>query len=85
MFRDIIQFFKIGKELGLSRKEINKIFIFENTEHPALYLFLMIIGIVLLGAVILIAGIFIARNVYPEGALYSTVKEKDFKSKTKKK
>lgn len=85
MFKDIIQFYKIGKKLGLSRKEINKIFIFNNTEHRTLYTILSIIGIILFGAVIIILGIFIARNVYPEGTLYSTVKEKDFKYKTKKK
>jgi len=85
MFKDIINFYKIGKDLGLSRKEINKHFIFNNSERRTLYIVLSIIGIVLFGAVIIILGIFIARNVYPEGALYSTVKEKDFKYKSRKK
>jgi len=71
--------YKIGKELGLNKKEINKILIFDNTRHPTLYLVLLIIAIVASGIIVIILGIVIARNVYPEGALYSTVKRKDFK------
>jgi len=82
MFKDILRYYKIGKQLGLSRKEINKIFIFDNTSHPTLYLVLMIVGIVLFGAVMIFLGVFIIRNTYlSSGALYSTVKKKDFKQK----
>ena len=83
MFKDILTFYQIGKALGLSRKEINKILIFDNTNHPTLYLVLMIVGIigaVLFGIAMVIWGIFISRNTYPAGALYSTIKKKDFKS-----
>lgn len=81
MFKQIFQLYKIGKELGLNKKEINKILIFDNTRHPILYLVLLIIAIVASGIIVIILGIVISRNVYPEGARYSTVKRKDFKRK----
>ena len=84
MFKDIVEFYKIGKDLGLSRRDINQIFLFGNTNHPTLYLVLMIIGIIgaiLIGTFVIIAGIHISRNTYPTGARYSTIKGKDFKRK----
>ena len=82
MFKDILRYYKLGKQLGLSRKEINKIFIFDNTNHPTLYLTLMIVGIILFGVVMVLLGVFIMQRTYlSSGALYSTVKEKDFKQK----
>ncbi|MFX0027555.1 MAG: hypothetical protein ACFE8M_14230 [Candidatus Hermodarchaeota archaeon] len=81
MFKEIFQFYKIGKELGLNKKEINKILIFDNTKHPTLYLVLLIIAIVATGVIAVILGIVISRDVYPQGALYSIVKRKDFKKR----
>ncbi|MFX0042855.1 MAG: hypothetical protein ACFE8L_08075 [Candidatus Hodarchaeota archaeon] len=81
MFKHIFQLYNVGKDLGLSKKEINKILIFDNTRHPTLYLVLLIIAIVAFGVIVIILGIVVARNVYPQGALYSTVKKKDFKRK----
>ncbi|MGB5913183.1 MAG: hypothetical protein WBH31_18490 [Promethearchaeia archaeon] len=81
MFKEIFQIYKIGKQLGLNKKEINKILIFDNTRHPTLYLVLLILAIVASGIIVIVLGIAIARNTYPEGARYSTVKRKDFKRK----
>lgn len=81
MFKQIFQLYKIGKELGLNKKEINNLLIFDNTKHPTLYLVLLIIAIVATGIIAIILSIVISRNVYPQGALYSTVKRKDFKRK----
>ncbi|MFW9866607.1 MAG: hypothetical protein ACFFEN_10970 [Candidatus Thorarchaeota archaeon] len=82
MFKDLLNYYKIGKQIGLSRKEINKIFIFDNTNHPTLYLVLMIVGIILFGVAMVFLGVFIMQRTYlSSGALYSTVKEKDFKQK----
>lgn len=81
MFEKIFQIYKIGKELGLNKKEINKILLFENSKHPTLYLVLMILAIIATGALVIIFGITIAKNTYPAGTLYSTVKKKDFKNK----
>ncbi|MFX1476852.1 MAG: hypothetical protein ACFFCI_01855 [Promethearchaeota archaeon] len=88
MFKDILTYYKLGKQLGLNRKEINKIFIFDNTNHPTLYLVLMIVGIigaVLIGVAIIIFGVYLSRNTYLTGTLYSTVSEKDFRRKREKK
>jgi len=62
--------------------------IFDNTNHPTLYLVLMIVGIigaVLIGVAIVIFGIYVSRNTYPAGTLYSTVSKKDFRRKREKK
>ena len=78
MIKDFFQIYKIGKELGLNKKEIKSIFLFNNTKHSLLYTVLIIISIVTFGILIILLGIQISRNLYPSGTLYSTVKEKDF-------
>jgi len=80
MIRDIIQLFKIGKELGLSKKELNKVLIFDNCKHTLLYISLLILSFIFFG-IIIILGIEASRNTYGAGTFYSTVKEKDFKGK----
>jgi len=79
MMKDKIQLFKIGKELGLSKKEINKVLIFGNSKHTLLYKSLLIISFIFFGIIIIILGIEASRNTYAAGTFYSTVKEKDFK------
>ena len=79
MMKDIIQLFKIGKELGLSKKEINRVLIFDNSKHTLLYRSLLIISFIFFGIIIIILGIEASRNTYAAGTFYSTVKEKDFK------
>ncbi|MHA1319795.1 MAG: hypothetical protein ACTSQ1_08260 [Promethearchaeota archaeon] len=79
MMKDIIQLFKIGKELGLSKKEINRVLIFDNSKHTLLYKSLLIISFIFFSIIIIILGIEASRNTYAAGTFYSTVKEKDFK------
>lgn len=79
MMKDIIQLFKIGKELGLSKKEINRVLIFDNSKHTLLYRSLLIISFIFFGIIIIILGIEASRNTYAAGTFYSTVKKKDFK------
>ena len=81
MMKDIIQLFKIGKELGLSKKEINKVLIFGNSKHTLLYKSLLIISFIFFGIIIIILGIDASSNTYAAGTFYSTVKIKDFKGK----
>ena len=85
MIGNIIKFYEVGKELGLTKKEINQIMIFDNSKNPYLWrlllfvvMFLIIIG--WFNSLIFIVGK-INENVYPAGALYSTVKLRDFKKK----
>jgi len=81
MMKDIIQLFKIGKELGLNKKEINKVLIFDNSKHTLLYKSLLIISFIFFGIIIIILGIEASRNTYAAGSYYSTIKIKDFKEK----
>ena len=78
MFKDFFQLYQIGKELGLNKKEIKNIFLFDNSRHYILYTILLIVSIVAFGILMIILGIQANRNTYPSGTLYSTVKKKDF-------
>ena len=85
MIGDIIKFYEVGKELGLTKKEINQIMIFDNSKHAYLWRLLLFIVMFLIvigwfNSIIFLAGK-INENVYPSGTLYSTVKLKDFKKK----
>jgi len=81
MMKDIIQLFKIGKELGLSKKEINRVLLFGNRKHTLLFISLLIISFIFFGIIIIILGIEASKNTYGAGTFYSTVKEKDFNGK----
>ena len=84
IFKDIFQLYEIGKELGLSSKEINSTLLFKN-QYP-LILALMIIIILMFFAFIFwdIALLLYMRTtepVYTEGTFYSSVSLKEFKDK----
>ena len=81
MLGNFFQSYKIGKDLGLSKKEINRIFLFDDSRNPLLFKILLIIVFIFLGIFVIIFGIEASRHIYPAGTLYSTVKIKDFKSK----
>ncbi|MBA7609651.1 hypothetical protein ES703_16842 [subsurface metagenome] len=85
MIADIIKFYEVGKELGLTKKEITQIMIFDNTKYAYLWRFLLIVFMLLIIIGWYNSLIFLNRqineNVYPSGTLYSTVKLKDFKKK----
>ncbi|MFX1314429.1 MAG: hypothetical protein ACFE9T_01065 [Promethearchaeota archaeon] len=82
MFKELIKFYEVGKELGLSKMEIRRIFLFEG-KHSLLYKSLIILFFIIIGIVVVIAIIFVSKAVYPSGALYSTVKNDDFKKAVK--
>jgi hypothetical protein len=81
MMKDIIQLFKIGKELGLSKKEINKVLFYENTKNRVILLIIYIILFSVVGYFIVIIIETAINNTYPSGTKYSTVKLKDFDKK----
>ena len=83
MLEKIFQLYKIGKRLGLSKKEINRIFLFDDCRYPLFLKILMIIISIILGIFIIIIGIEASSHIYPAGTLYSTVKLKDFDKKNK--
>ncbi len=81
MMKDLIQLHKIGKELGLSKKEVNKVLFYDNSKNSVILLIILIIIFSIVGYFI---GLFIESvisNTYPSGTKYSTVKIKDFDKK----
>jgi len=87
----MIQFYKIykiGKEMGLNKKDINQILISER-KSSILYSSLLILVIALVGFCFFFSVIFgfgvssgsTSDSNYPSGSLYSTVKTRDFKNK----
>ena len=81
MMKDLTQLHKIGKELGLSKKEVNKVLFYDNTKNSVIILIILIIIFSIMGYFI---GLFIESaisNTYPSGTKYSTVKIKDFDKK----
>jgi hypothetical protein len=89
MVHEISKIGEMGKELGLSKKDIIKILLFDNSKHAYLWRILFIITLLLiiigwfssLGFLIQKAN----QNVYATGTLYSTVRTKDFQKKYRKK
>jgi len=78
---------KIGKDLGLSKKEIYSVFLLDDSRYPLFYKILLIIIFTFLTVftiiIIFILGIEAFRHIYPAGGLYSTVKIEDFNGKNK--
>ncbi|MCK4370254.1 MAG: hypothetical protein KAV01_00200 [Candidatus Lokiarchaeota archaeon] len=84
VFKDIFQLYKIGKELGLSRKEINNTLLFKNRYPLVLALMLIVFLSVLAILFWNVALILYAKStepVYPRGTLYSSISLKDFRDK----
>ena len=87
MISNIISIYNIGRELGLSTKEIKGLLFFNNSKRTILLKYLIIIiFITFLMIFLLFFTIQIDRNTtYPAGTRYSTVKIKDFRFKNNKK
>ena len=86
-----IQLYKIGRELGLAKKEINKVFSYNNFKDKDFgWGGIMLIIILFFMAFLMILALFSvpqnspnipSNNTYPSGILYSTVRIKDFKQR----
>jgi len=81
----IVNIYKIGKELGLTNKEIFSLFFFKKSKHETfsifLRVFLIIITVSFLSFLIVLSYIYVEKNTYPAGTKYSTVKIGDFRLK----
>jgi len=85
MIKDIIEFYRIGKELGLTNKEMKNILFFNRKKfYSYIFQIVVLIMLVLWVITIFILQIEISRNTYPAGAGYSSVRMKDFKTKMRK-
>ena len=81
MMKDLFQLHKIGKELGLSKKEINKVLFYDNTRNRVILLIISIIIFSIAGYFVILFIEASISNTYPSGTRYSTVKIKDFDKK----
>lgn len=81
MTKDLIQLQKIGKELGLSKKEVNKVLFYGITKNRVIFLIFAIIIFSIVGYFIALFIESTISNTYPSGTKYSTVKIKDFDKK----
>ena len=79
--KDIINLFKIGKELGLSKKEIKKVLFYDNSKNKIILLIISIIIFSIVGYFIVLIIESTIHSTYPTGTKYSTVKIKDFDKK----
>jgi hypothetical protein len=82
MLNDLFGIYKIGKDLGLSKKEINLALISGSRKLSIIWKILIILLASFIVVVMSILTIEAAKNVYPAGTLYSTVKIKDFRKKS---
>ncbi|MFW9896109.1 MAG: hypothetical protein ACFFD7_09930 [Candidatus Thorarchaeota archaeon] len=78
MLREIAQFYKVGKELGLKKGEIHQTFI-NSGNRSLLFKLLLIFSLSLIAVFVIIAIFTASRSVYPSGTLYSSVMINDFK------
>ncbi len=89
MYKEFIQLYQIGKELGLTRKEINGSFFFKEETHSLknriIFHIILLIIMTLIGVAIVLLGFSISEDTYPSGSRYSTIRIKDFKKKFKRK
>ncbi|MFX1463978.1 MAG: hypothetical protein ACFFBF_13190 [Promethearchaeota archaeon] len=84
VFKDFYNLYKIGKELGLSHKEINRTLLFKNRYSLILALLLIIIlsvFAILFWNITLILYAKSTEPVYARGTFYSSIDLKDFKDK----
>lgn len=89
MIDNIIKIYKVGKELGLTKREVSSLFFSKNPRRGRLFMLLFVLLIILITTVSAILIVFsfiqIARDTtYPTGTRYSTVKIKDFRLKGNK-
>ena len=86
MFKDLIQLYSIGKDLGLNKQDINKTLIIQKRRNIILPLLVLLI----IAVIVLFVWDFIALSImsnyssnstYGHGIRYSSISIKDFKKK----
>ena len=86
---ELIQLYKIGRELGLDKKEIDKVFFYDNFKDKHFGGIFLIIIVLFIGFLIILTSLSVypnssyipSNNTYEAGTLYSTVRIKDFNEK----
>lgn len=84
MFNEIIQFYQIGRSLGIHKNEINRVF-HDKIHQTSFRILLILISIVSYFILIFfLISLFLSNtpdSTYPSGTRYSTIKIKDFEKK----
>ncbi|MCK4286823.1 MAG: hypothetical protein KAX18_11500 [Candidatus Lokiarchaeota archaeon] len=88
MFKDLFQLYQIGKDLGLTKKEINgSLFIREEThslKNRIIFYIILLIIMTSIGFLFFFLSAYPhTDNIYGSGARYSTIRISDFKKKLK--
>jgi len=87
MFDGIIQFYQIGRSLGIHKNEINRVFLSYSGRYKKMKLFCLAIIIIAFFCIFIFSLFMIINNpadsTYPSNSYYSSVKVKDFKNKSR--
>ncbi|NHJ22577.1 MAG: hypothetical protein EAX91_16645 [Candidatus Lokiarchaeota archaeon] len=75
------QLFKLGRELGLTNKDIIRVLFLDNTRNKVIFTIILVIIFFTFGYFIILLVESAISNTYPTGSRYSTVKLKDFDKK----
>lgn len=80
MISDIIRLYKIGRDLGLTKKEINNILFYKNHKGivNSILFWVIILMAIFFTFFIVFLNVDFNNSTYPSGTKYSTVKIKDF-------
>ena len=89
MKREIFHIYKLGREIGLAKKDIDTIFSYNSFKGKDIGGIIVIIIILFIGFLIILASLTAipnsprvpSNNTYQTGTLYSTVRIKDFDKK----
>ena len=89
MINELLNFYRIGKSLGLKPREINKVLSYQPRELKSNIFFWSIILVIVVFITIFIYVIvpffnpvsYPPEDTYPSNALYSTIKLRNFKKK----
>jgi len=79
--KDFIQLYKIGKELGLTKKEMNTVLFHDKNKNRVILMIIFIILFSIVGYFMVLIIETAISNTYPSGTKYSTVKLKDYDRK----
>jgi len=83
MKKEAFQLYKIGKELGLAKKDIDKVFFYNNYKDRHFGGIIFILILLFIAFLIILSSSYVPPyipkdNTYKTGTFYSTVRIKDF-------
>jgi len=83
MKREVIQLYKIGRKLGLAKKDIDKVFFYNNYKDNYIGGIILILILLFITFLIILSSSSVPPyipkdNTYKTGTFYSTVRIKDF-------